>query len=84
TKTSKPEHLVLKGNALYRLERYPEAAQVLKQALESGEPRGEWQQLLMATYIEMGNTAEAAKLAEQVAQKNPTDKRAQMNLVATY
>lgn len=85
TKTSKPEHLVLKGNALYRLERYPEAAQVLKQAIDATpEPRSDWQQLLMATYIEMGNTAEAAKLAEQVAQKNPTDKRAQMNLVATY
>lgn len=83
--TQKAEHLVLKGNALYRLERYPEAAAVLKQAIDaSPEPRADWQQLLMATYIETGQTQEAARLAEGIAQKNPNDKRAQMNLVATY
>lgn len=85
TKSTKPEHLVLRGNALYRLERYPEAATVLKQAIAaSPEPRADWQQLLMATYAESGNAAEAAKLAEDVAAKNPGDKRAQMNLTAIY
>jgi len=85
TKSTKPEHLVLRGNALYRLERYPEAATVLKQAIAaSPEPRADWQQLLMATYAESGNAGEAAKLAEEVAAKNPGDKRAQMNLTAIY
>jgi len=85
TKTSKPEHLVIKGNALYRLEKYPEAATVLKQAIDAtAEPRADWMQLLMATYAESGNTAEAAKMAEQVAAKNPSDKRAQMNLAVVY
>lgn len=85
TKSSKPEHLVLKGNALYRLDRYPEAAVVLKQAIEaSPEPKADWMQLLMASYAESGNTAEAAKLAEQVAARNPDDKRAQMNLAVVY
>jgi tetratricopeptide (TPR) repeat protein len=85
TKTAKPEHLVLKGNALYRLERYPEAITVLRQAID-GNPnaRPDWQQLLMAAYAESGQSAEAAKLAEAVASKAPTDKRAQMNLAATY
>ena len=85
TKSTKPEQLVLKGNALYRLERYPEAATVLKQAIDtSPDPKPEWQQLLMATYAESGNAAEATKMAEAVAAKNPGDKRAQMNLAAVY
>lgn len=85
TRTQKPEHLVLKGNALYRLDRYPEAAVVLKQAIAaSSEPKADWQQLLMATYFETGQGAEAAKIAETLAAGNPGDKRAQMNLVAVY
>lgn len=85
TKSTKPEQLVVKGNALYRLERYPEAATVLKQAIDSSpNPKPEWQQLLMATYAESGNAGEAAKMAEAVAAKNPNDKRAQLNLAAVY
>lgn len=85
TKSSKPEHLVLKGNALYRLDRFPEAAAALKQAVEtSPEPKSDWMQLLMATYFELGKSAEAAKLAESIAAKNPGDKRSQSNLAAAY
>ncbi len=85
TKTAKPEHLVLKGNALYRLDRFPEAAAVLKQAIAtSPEPKSDWMQLLMASYAESGNAGEAAKVAEQVAAQNPGDKRAQMNLAVVY
>lgn len=85
TKSTKPEQLVVKGNALYRMERYPEAATVLKQAIDSSPtPKPEWQQLLMATYAESGNAGEAAKMAEAVAAKNPNDKRAQLNLAAVY
>jgi tetratricopeptide (TPR) repeat protein len=85
TRSQNPEHLVLKGNALYRLERYPEAIAVLKPAIESSpEPRADWIQLLMGAYADGGQPGEAAKLAEQVAAKTPADKRAQMNLAATY
>ncbi len=85
TKSQNPEHQVLKGNALYRLERYPEAIAVLKPAIESSpEPRADWIQLLMGAYADGGQPQEAAKLAEQVAAKTPADKRAQMNLAATY
>jgi tetratricopeptide (TPR) repeat protein len=85
TKTAKPEHLVLKGNALYRLERYPEAIAVLRQAVEGNpDARPDWQQLLMAAYAEGGQPGEAAKLAEAIAAKSPGDKRAQMNVAATY
>ena len=80
-----PEQLIVKGNALYRLERYPEAAAVLKQAIDaSPQPKAEWQQLLMAAYAESGQGAEAAKMAEAVAAKNPNDKRAQLNLAVVY
>lgn len=85
TKTQKPEHLVLKGNALYRLDRFPEAVAVLKQAIAaSPEPKDDWQQLLMAAYFETGQGAEAAKIAEDLAARKPSDKRAQMNLAAVY
>lgn len=85
TKSQKPEHVVLKGNALYRLGRYPEAVVVLKQAIAAApEPKDDWQQLLMASYFETGQSAEAAKIAEQLAARSPGDKRAQMNLAAAY
>lgn len=80
-----PEALALKGNMLYRLERYPEAATVLKQAIAATpQPKAEWLQLLMGTYAEMGQPAEAAKLAEQVGAQAPGDAGAQRNLAAVY
>lgn len=85
TKSSNPEHMVLKGNALYRLERYPEAIAVLKPAIDTApEPRADWTQLLMGAYAASDQPAEAAKLAEKVAAGTPSDKKAQMNLAATY
>ena len=73
----KPEHLVIKGNALYQLERTPKRHPVLKQAIEaSPEPKDDWQQLLMAHLRRIGPAGEAAKLAEElIAAKNPNDKR---------
>lgn len=83
--SQKPEHLVVKGNALYRLERFSEAAAVLKQAITATpEPRQDWLQLLMGTYAELGQPDEAAKIAEGLLAKAPDDKRLQMNLVSIY
>ncbi|MGD5997790.1 tetratricopeptide repeat protein, partial [Xanthomonas citri pv. citri] len=85
SKSTKPEHLIVKGNALYRLERYPDAATIIKQAVDaSPDPKQEWLQLLMASYVENNQGAEAAKVAESIAAKNPNDKRAQMNVAAVY
>ncbi|MCA1714488.1 MAG: tetratricopeptide repeat protein [Gammaproteobacteria bacterium] len=85
TRSQKPDHLVLKGNALYRLQRYPEAAAVLKQAVAaSPEPRSDWLQLLMGSYFEMKQPAEAVKIGEQLISSNPNDKRLQMNLASIY
>ncbi|MGH7131204.1 MAG: heme biosynthesis protein HemY [Phycisphaerales bacterium] len=85
TKSQKPEDLVLKGQALYQQEKYAEAIPVLKQAIEaSPEPKDNWQQLLMASYAEAGQSAEATQMAEKIAAKSPGDKKAQMNLASVY
>ena len=85
TKSQKPEDLILKGQALYQQEKYAEAIPLLKQAIESSpEPKDNWQQLLMASYAESGQTGEAVKAAEALAAKAPTDKKAQMNLASVY
>jgi len=85
TKSTNPDDLALKGQGLYQAERYAEAIGPLKQAIEtSPEPKENWNQLLMASYLELGQSAEALKMAEGIAAKSPTDKRAQMNLGNIY
>lgn len=85
SKSTKPEDLVIKGNALYRLERYKEAAAALRQAVDaSPQPKNEWLQLLMASYADANMNDEAIKLAEQLAAKSPDDKKAQTNLASVY
>ena len=85
TKSKKPEDLALKGQGLYQAERYAEAIPALKQAIEtSPEPKDNWQQLLMASYAETGQSADAIQMAEKIAAKAPADKKAQMNLATVY
>lgn len=85
TKSNKAEALVMKGNALYRLERYPEAIAALKQAVDGSEkPQESWTQLLMASYLESDQPLLAAAIAEKTAAAKPDDKRAQLNLVGIY
>lgn len=80
-----PKDQALKGNLLYRLERYPEAIATLKPLVDAGgEVDPQWTQILMASYAESGNSAEATRLAEQVAQATPDDKRSQVNLAVSY
>ncbi|MGH8060614.1 MAG: heme biosynthesis protein HemY [Pseudoxanthomonas sp.] len=85
TKSKKPEDMALKGQGLYQAERYAEAIPALKQAIEtSPEPKDNWQQLLMASYAETGQSGDAIQMAEKIAAKTPADKKAQMNLAAVY
>lgn len=84
TSTTDPAIAALKGNVLLRLERYPEAIEILRPLAEGAEAKPEYQQMLMAAYAESGQGAEASRLAEQIAARTPDDKRSQLNLAATY
>ncbi|MBJ6981933.1 tetratricopeptide repeat protein [Luteimonas sp. MC1572] len=85
TKTTDPTYQVIRGNSLYRLERFDEAIAALKPVVEGNpEARPDWVQLLMASYAESGRSEEAARLAEEIAAKAPGDKRAQLNLANIY
>ncbi|MGY0612504.1 tetratricopeptide repeat protein [Luteimonas sp. A501] len=85
THTDKTDVLVLRGNALYRLERYDDAIAALEPLVKGNpEARADWSQLLMASYSESGRGSDAMALAEQVASQTPGDKRAQLNLASVY
>ena len=84
THATDPASQVLRGNALYRLGRYSEAAAVLKPAVAAAPGHADWEQLLADSLARSGNAAEAAKIAEAVASKNPADKQARFNLVQSY
>lgn len=86
TRTTNPEVLAIKGNALYRLERYPEAIAALTQAIDvaGAEAKPEWQQLLMASYFDSDQPAKAAEIAEAALAKSPDDKKLQLNLASIY
>ena len=77
------ESHALEGNAYYRLEKYPEAIAAMKQALSmTDKPQSSWNQILMASYAESGQSDQAAQLAEQQLAANPNDTTALNNAVA--
>lgn len=76
--------LVIRGNALYRLNRYPEAVTALRQALALEPNHPDWQALLADALTKSGNLEEAKKVAESVAAADPGNAAARFNLVQTY
>lgn len=86
TSTDNPEVLAIKGSALYRLERFPEAAATLKTAVEGAgdQAQPQWLQMLMASYFDMQQPEQAAAIAEGLLADNPDDKNLQMNLASIY
>ncbi len=85
TRTTRSEDIALKGQSLYLAERYADAAAVLKPLIGgTAEPKKEWVQMLMNTYIQTDQPGEASKLAEELLAKNPDDKQLQLNLAAMY
>lgn len=79
------EDLAIKGNALYRLKRYPEAIAVMKAAVGSSqEPKAEWLELLMGAYFDSNQPQEAARIAEGLIAQHPDDKALQLNLASSY
>jgi len=79
------EALALKGNALYRLERYPEASAAMQKAIDmSPDPSDTWQQILVASYYDAENFPEAAKAAEAILAKDPSKKTVARQLASIY
>lgn len=73
----------LEGNADYRLEKYPEAIAAIKKAMSlTDKPQAAWNQILMASYAQSGQTEQAAKLAEQQLATAPGDATALNNATA--
>lgn len=85
TGSQDPDDLVMKANALFRLDRHEEAAGVLERAIAAApEPPVSWQQMLMVIYSESGQEAKAAELAAQLDKNEPADKRGLLNMAAVY
>ncbi|MEO7067969.1 MAG: tetratricopeptide repeat protein [Rhodanobacter sp.] len=73
----------LEGNAYYRLEKYPEAIAAIKKAQSlTDKPQDSWNQILMASYAESGQTEKAAETAQQNLAAHPNDPQALNNAVA--
>lgn len=86
TKTNNPQVYALQGANLYNAGKYAEAIPALKKAIEL-KTDGEDQQsmnMLLSSYAETGNDTAAIATAEALYQKDPTDKRALMNLATLY
>lgn len=81
----KPEALAVKANALYRADKFQEAIDTMKLAIAATDkPQESWNQILMASYFELNQYDEAAKLSEAQLQKNPNDKKLIQQLASIY
>jgi predicted negative regulator of RcsB-dependent stress response len=77
------ESYALEGNAYYRLQKYPEAIAAIKKAETlTDKPESSWNQILMASYAESGQSDQAAQLATTELAKNPNDTGALHNASA--
>ena len=73
----------LQGNAYYRLQKFPEAIAAIKKAQSmTDKPNSNWNQILMASYSESGQSDQAAQLAQQQLSANPNDPDALNNAVS--
>lgn len=85
TKSEKAEQIALKGNVLYRMERFQDTVDTMKRAMAATpNPQPAWAQILMAAYADLEQYEEAGKLASELLAKNPDDKALVRNLAAIY
>jgi len=81
----KPEAIAVKANALYRADKFQDAIDTVKHAIAaSDKPQESWNQILMASYFELNQYGEAAKLSEEQLAKNPNDKKLIQQLASIY
>lgn len=75
----------IEGNIDYRLEKYPEAIAALNKAiaLNNGESKDSWDQLLLASYGETKQYDQMDKMVDAALSKDPT-KTTQLNNALVY
>jgi len=82
------EDLVIKGQALYQMQRFDEAITTLEDAIAAASDQQaavtQWQPLLLAAYVDAQRMDEAIALAEQLAADQADNKPAQINLATVY
>lgn len=75
----------LRGNALFRLDRYEEAVDAFQKAIAAeANPDRAWSNMLMASYFELNRPQDAARVGEELVAKNPSDKSLLLNLASIY
>lgn len=86
TRTTDPQVYSMQGQNLYNSGKYAEAIAPLKKAIELKKDGDDEQSmgLLLSAYAETGNDAAAVATAETIYQKDPTNKRALLNLATLY
>jgi predicted Zn-dependent protease len=85
TGAQKADAYALQGNAYYRTEKFQAAVDAIKKALSlSDKPSDSWYQILMASYAELDQYDEAAKVLEGQLAKNPNDAKLITQLASVY
>lgn len=84
--STRPDAYSLKGNTLYRLERYDEAVAALDQAIAAsdGNPSENLFELKMAALYEKEDYQGAAAVLEELVRRRPDEVKYQINLAQTY
>lgn len=86
TRSTRADAMALKGNALYRMERYDEALVVLNQAIEAAGDNVDPTlfELKMAALYEKEDYAAAAVALEDLMRRQPNEIKHQINLAQMY
>lgn len=86
SRSTRPDAAALKGNALYRMERYDEAIAALDEAIAiaGDKPDPTLFELKMASYYEKEDYAGAAKALEELIRLRPGEIKHQINLAQMY
>lgn len=85
SRSERPEHLALMGNVYYQAERFPEAVEYINRAIAASDnPNPQWNQILMASYAEMGQGDEAVRVATELMAADPDNKQLVMNLASAH
>jgi tetratricopeptide (TPR) repeat protein len=79
------DELALKANAYYRVDQFQPAVDTMKKALAlTDKPNDTWTQILMASYFELNQYDEAAKLVQSQLAKDPNNKKLINQLATIY